>query len=234
MQAVHYRFKTIYIPAHALEFVTDPSFFDMRANLTGEYKAAFLELGQGSLLQQCWKAFEMCPRGDQELNEKLHEEFATFTATLHVPASFFIMTRKLNPALSWAQVDSREYQNLAPTLVQIHGNPSGAVGAERNHKTGKRVLLKLRVRRKRSSVERQVAILFNSSQLERKFSKKRSDKFVDYLATIASSGTDRQETETDSEDEVLEEVFRGDDDASGAFLLEPYFEEDVTEVSVVS
>jgi hypothetical protein len=141
------------------------------------------------------------------------------------------LTRKLNPALSSAQVDSQEYQNLAPTLVQIHGSPAGAVGGERNHKTGKRVLSKQRVRLKRNDVERQVAISFNSSQLERKFSKKRSKTIVDYLATIASSSSDSHELESDSEDEVFEDIFRGDDDASGAFLLEPYVEEDVTEVS---
>jgi hypothetical protein len=80
IQAVYYIFKTIYTPAHALAFVTDPLFFDMPANLTCEYQAAFLGLGQGSLLQQCRKALQMRARGDQELNEKL-QEFATFMAT---------------------------------------------------------------------------------------------------------------------------------------------------------
>ena len=48
---VHHRVGTIYTPAHALAFVSDPFYYSMRMNLTGLHKPSFLELGQGPLFQ---------------------------------------------------------------------------------------------------------------------------------------------------------------------------------------
>ena len=60
-----------------------------------------------------------------------------------------------------------EYPDLAAALIRIHSLPSGATGGERNHKSGKRVHCKSRVRMSQQKVEAQTAICFNGAQLER-------------------------------------------------------------------
>uniref|UniRef100_M4BB96 Uncharacterized protein n=1 Tax=Hyaloperonospora arabidopsidis (strain Emoy2) TaxID=559515 RepID=M4BB96_HYAAE len=57
-----------------------------------------------------------------------------------------LASRKLKPALVWAQVDDHDMRNLANVFVQVYSNRAGAVGGERNHKTNNRVRTKQRVR----------------------------------------------------------------------------------------
>jgi hypothetical protein len=55
-------------------------------------------------------------------------------------------------------MDDPEMSTLEPYIVQVHDNPTGAVGGERNHKTNNRVRTKQRVRLGKSNCQQQVAI----------------------------------------------------------------------------
>uniref|UniRef100_M4BB97 Uncharacterized protein n=1 Tax=Hyaloperonospora arabidopsidis (strain Emoy2) TaxID=559515 RepID=M4BB97_HYAAE len=61
---VHHRIGTIYTPAHALAFVSDPFYYSMRMNMAGLHRPSFLELGQGPMFQQCRTALAQIATGD--------------------------------------------------------------------------------------------------------------------------------------------------------------------------
>jgi hypothetical protein len=73
------RLRTIYSPAHALSFHTDPLFNQMRTNLTALYGEDFLKLGGASILQQCKKALKrLVGESGIKLNRKLQAEFGHY------------------------------------------------------------------------------------------------------------------------------------------------------------
>jgi len=141
----------------------------------------------------------------------LNEQFAYFLS-LKLDGTFFYEARKLKPALIWSQVDDPDLADLAKVLVQVHSNPSGAVGGERNHKTNNRVRNKQRVRLGEENCQRQVAIAYNSAQLERTLGKRGSDPFVSHLANLGLlPPTDNEDSaQQESEYDVLieEDEFR--------------------------
>ncbi|KAJ1330751.1 hypothetical protein BSLG_009203 [Batrachochytrium salamandrivorans] len=122
--------------------------------------------------------------------------------------SYFHVMRFMKPGLIWAQMDEQQYQHLAPVLVKLHGNPAGAVGGERNHKTTKRV---------------------QSQQLENK----RSGSFITKLAALGSEQAALFDDE--SEDENFDDDFRDANIGLGAdhVLDEFLYEEVLEEESVV-
>eukprot|EP00474_Spongospora_subterranea_P011401 CRZ11859.1 hypothetical protein [Spongospora subterranea] len=186
LRYVHSRLKSIYTTAHALSFVTDPFFYDMRVNLFNLHGQAILDLGCGPLFGQCRSALAEASKTEGTPSESvLNEQFAHFLS-LRLDGTFLYDARKLKPALIWSQVDDRDMIDLAKILVRIHSNPSGAVGGERNHKTNNRVRSKQRIWLGTESCQRQVAVAFNSLQLERVVGKRRVDPFVTYLANIGS------------------------------------------------
>ena len=106
--------------------------------------------------------------------------------SMRMDGSYLYHARRMKPALLWAQVDDVELCKLAAVLVRVDGNPAGAVGGERNHKTSNRVRSKLRVRLGQGTCEKQVAVAYNSSQLKRVLTKKRTDS---YTAVLAGTGS---------------------------------------------
>jgi hypothetical protein len=218
MRFVCSRLKTIYTSAHALAFYTDPFFYNMRRNLASIHGPAFLNLECGPLIGQCRKALERIAIGDNSKRGMLLEQFAYFCA-LRMDGSYMMVSRKLKPHLIWGQVDDPDMFDLAKVLVQVHCNPTGAVGGERNHKTNNRVRTKQRVRLGRGKCEKQVAIAYNSAQLERVMGKKRQDPFLTHLAALGSPAPDRNRY--------------GDDDENGEHEEEEDFEDDEDEFRIV-
>ena len=204
LQHISTRFKTISSPAHALAFVTDPLFYDMRKKLAELHGNQFLTLDCGSLIQQCYAALERIARENAKLKTELQEQFSTFLYMRMVGTHMYI-SRDFKPAHVWASVDDPEFSTLAPWLVKVHSNPAGAVGGERNHKTNNKVHNKQRVRLGHGTCQKQVAIMYNSAQLERVLRKKRTDIFVQQVATTGSNseqeGSDQEPGEEAMEDE---------------------------------
>ncbi|CEO96879.1 HAT C-terminal dimerization domain-containing protein [Plasmodiophora brassicae] len=183
---VHVRLKTIVSSVHVLAFVTDPLFYDMRLNLARRYGQEFLNLGsEVGLFTQCRDALERIAGNDDELRAILAEQFAYFLA-MRMEQTLFANVKHFKPWLIWAQVDDANLCHLARVLVQVHSNPSSAVGGERNHKTNSRVHSKQRIRLGEERCQRQVAIAFNAGQLERVLQKRREEPFLIHIANIGS------------------------------------------------
>jgi hypothetical protein len=230
LEFVHNRVATIYTPAHAIAFVTDPFYYSMRTKLVGLHGAAFLELGQGPLNQQCRIALIRIAGDNEDLKEKLLDQFAYFLS-LRMEGTNILASRKLKPFYIWAQVDDRDMVDLARVLVRVHSNPAGAVGGERNHKTNNRVRTKQRVRLGTSKCEKQVAIAYNSSQLKRTLAKRRVDPYTAMLAETGSADQDVEvEPEQEEEDNIGQGEFRMDDEHNPGHILDRYLEDEFDEV----
>jgi hypothetical protein len=74
---VCHRLKTIFSPAHALAFHTDPLFDDLRDNLAKLHKDAFFNLGDLTILQQCKNAIKRMAAADILLNRTMHPSSAS-------------------------------------------------------------------------------------------------------------------------------------------------------------
>ena len=219
LECVHSRVGTIYSPAHALAFVTDPFYYFMRIRLTNLHGTSFFELGRGSLFAQCRTALIRIAGNNEELKEKLLEQFAYFLA-MRMEGSNILASRKLKPSLIWAQVDEHELSDLAHVLVQVHGNPAGAVGGERNHKTNNRVRSKQRVRLGVGKCEKQVGIAFNSLQLRRSLAKKRIDSYTALLSATGETEEQlRRRVDIQVDEEEEEEEQEEDDIGQGEFRV---------------
>lgn len=208
--------RSYYSTAHALAFVTDPFFYDMRQRLARIHGPAFVNLGFCSLTEQCLAALERIAlvlegdQGERSLYDRLSEQFMYFLS-LNLHGTLLYKQRTYKPALIWATMaDDVNLDSLAPFLVKVHTNPTGAVGGERNHKTNNRVRSKQRVRLSGSSCEKQVSVTYNSAQLKRVLAKKRDCAFVKTLAAIASG--DVPEVEEEEEEEEVEEDFEDEED----------------------
>ena len=122
--------------------------------------------------------------GDQERCNLLLDQFAYFLA-MRMEGTNILASRKLKPALVWAQFNDHDMRYLANVLFQVHSNPAGAVGGARNHKTNNRVRTKQRVRLGLDKCEKKVAIAYNSVQLKRSSSKRRSDLYAVMLSATS-------------------------------------------------
>jgi len=211
MQAVHARFNSIYSASFALAFVTDPLFLDMRQRLTAVYGTSFVELGQGSLSEQCYSALDQI---DSSPDAAIKTEFVKWMSKLYAANSLYMASRRLKPAYIWASMDDSALANLAPVLVQLHSNPTGAAGGERNHKTTKRVASAVRCRVGDCNIERQVAVAFNTRQLERGLATEREGKFIDRVVGLAATSTTQDDAQDDAHDDAQDDVHNGD--ANGA------------------
>ena len=85
-------------------------------NMTGLYGPSFFELGQGPLFQQCRMALVWITAGNQERCDLPLNQFAYFLA-MCMESTNILASRKLEPALVWAQVDDRDMRYLANVLV---------------------------------------------------------------------------------------------------------------------
>ena len=79
--------------------------------------------------------------------------------------------------LVWGQMKGI-YPNLSEVLVKVYRAPSSTSGVERNHKVGNRVLTQTRTRLTFLSVQKQLAIQHNNTQVKRKYSKSRINSFL--------------------------------------------------------
>jgi hypothetical protein len=197
--------RTIYSPAHALSFRTDPLFNQMRTNLTALYGEDFLKLGGASILQQCKKALKrLAGEGDIELNRKLQAEFGHYIVrVIQDDDDFADVLAK--PEDLWALADDSTYPNMKNLLLAMHKNPTGTSAGERNHKSAKRVHSRNRARMGASKVEIGTTIVFNAKQLQRRQSVMRNGRFLRWLSKIGTTENDLQafdkEDEEDEEDE---------------------------------
>jgi hypothetical protein len=184
------RLRTIYSPAHALSFRTDPLFNQMRTNLTALYSEDFLKLGGASILQQCKKALKrLAGEGDIELNRKLQAEFGHYIIrVIQYDDNFANVLAK--PQDLWALADDSTYPNMKNLLSAMHKNPTGASAGERNHKSAKRVHSRNRARLGASKVEIGTAIVFNAKQLQRRQSVMRTGRFLRWLNKIGTTEND--------------------------------------------
>ncbi|KAH9101481.1 hypothetical protein AeMF1_021804 [Aphanomyces euteiches] len=108
--------------------------------------------------------------------EVLSSQLSSFFIAKRAPDHIFNEMPATKPDLLWSEVDG--YDTLSDVLIRLHRNPTGAAGGERNHKTGKLVHSKSRVKLSSSNIEMQVAVAFNSSQLVREIPFKRTEAFV--------------------------------------------------------
>ncbi|OQR81101.1 hypothetical protein ACHHYP_16759 [Achlya hypogyna] len=209
------RFGSIYCPTHALAFITDPLFFDMRQRLVHRFGAAFVQLGQGSVRDQCLAALDLLGRDDQA-RATLRGEFTEWMASDGGTMPSLTDCKQLKPGVIWSMVDDSSFSSLAPLLVQLYSTPAGAVAGERSHKTTKQVFAATRTRMIEDNLEHQVAVTFNGHELDRKLSVKREDKYTKLLAGLGSGDPNvalAQSEVSVSADEPL------DDPAAGEFTL---------------
>jgi hypothetical protein len=205
------RFATIYSPAHALAFATDPFFDEMRANMARKFGDDFLTLERGSLNQQCKIALSHIAGDDLDLRRRLISQLALYTMrNRDDDMDFSDLAQK--PHILWGLADETIYSELKGPLMAIHQNPTGASGGERNHKAGKRVHSRKRSRMRSHVVESGTAILFNGRQIDRRLNLMRDNSVP---AWIAGLGRQVQTTDapTDPPVEDLdadEEAFAGD------------------------
>ena len=157
--------------------------------LSAIHGSSFLELGQGSLFEQCRTALKMIAGDDEDRRLILLDQFAYFLAS-RMEESDLLALSKLKPALIWAQVDDNDMCDLAAVLVQVYNNPAGAVGGDRNHKTKNRVHSKQRVRLGAGKCEKQVAIAFTSAQLKWSLAKRR---VTPYTMELVNTGREEEE-----------------------------------------
>jgi hypothetical protein len=199
------RLRTIYSPAHALSFRTDPLFNQMCTNLTVLYGEDFLKLGGASILQQCEKALKrLAGEGGIQLNSKLQAEFGHYIVrVIENDDDFADVLAK--PQDLWALADDSTYPNMKNLLLAMHKNPTSASVGKRNHKSAKRIHSCNRVRLGASKVEIGTTIVFNAKQLQGRQSVMRNGRFLRWLSKIGTTENDLQafdeEDEEDEEDE---------------------------------
>ncbi len=117
---VVYRLRTIYSPAHALSFRTNPLFNQMRTNLTVLYGEDFLKLDGTSILQQCKKALKhLADEGGIKLKKKLQAEFGHYIVRVIQDDDDFanVLAKPQDP---WALADDSTYPNMKNLLSAMH------------------------------------------------------------------------------------------------------------------
>ncbi|KAG9398622.1 hypothetical protein AC1031_014403 [Aphanomyces cochlioides] len=210
--ALHKRFDSIYSPCHSLLFVTDPLFFHYRQTLKSKHGVELVGFKKGSLQSQCTQALLQCAHGNDDKHGNLVADLARFLASNTASSHTFHAAPTLLPHLHWSLLQS-EYVYLAPLLTQLHSNPCGAVGGERNHKVGKHVHSTARSSLRASSVQMQVAVMFNQSQLSRELVHSRRDKILYEMLSFVSSSDpallalktcNEQTSETQNNDDAID------------------------------
>ncbi|CAM6018776.1 unnamed protein product [Sphagnum balticum] len=197
--------RTIYSPAHAFFFRTNPLFNQMRTNLTALYGEDFLKLGGALILQQCKKALKrLADEGGIELNRKLQGEFGHYIVrVIQDDDDFADVLAK--PQDLWALADDLTYLNMKNLLSTMHKNPTGASAGERNHKSAKRVHSHNWARLGANKVEIGIIIVFNAKQLQQRQSIMCNGRFLRWLSKIGTTENDLQafneEDKEDDEDE---------------------------------
>jgi hypothetical protein len=186
---VCHRLKTIFSPAHALPFRTDPLFDDLRDNLAKLHRDAFLNLGDLTILQQCKNAIKRMAATDVLLNRIMQSEFGLYTIRVEDDDNNFADVFSMSQHM-WALADDSVYSHLKKPLLAIHKMPTGASAGERNHKSANRVHSRNRCRLAVGKVEAGTAIVFNAQQLTRRASVGRNGPFVRWLRKLGADAAD--------------------------------------------
>jgi hypothetical protein len=230
-ECIGHRLRTIYSPAHALTFRTDPLFYGMCKSLTDIYGEGFVQLGQSkTILQQCKVAIKRLAGIHTASNVSLQAEFASFVVRVNghdEDDDFADMPAR--PHQIWALADDSLYGIIKNPLVGLHKNPTGTASGERNHKVAKRVHNRSRSRLQPRKVEAGTAIIFNSKQLERREPLTRNSKLTRWLSQIGSVHEDVEEDEEDEEEEEEDdslEDFNNVPDAFAEFADDRLFSEE--------
>ena len=117
----------------------------------------------------------------------------------------------------------------------MHSNPAGGVGGEQNHETNNPVRTSQRVRLGLGKCEKQVSIAYNSAQLKRSLTRRRSDLYTMVLVATVKVEEERRlqqlaekEQEMEEDEDILQHEFRMADDAGA--ILDPYLGDDFVEI----
>jgi hypothetical protein len=205
LEAVLKRFATIYSPAYALAFLTDPLFVGMRKAVAIKMGEAFTYLGQASIVDQARAALARIARGDHTLRRAMAAELSTFVNRESSADDVFEDVYSL-PQDMWGLSDERQYGHLRLPLMRLHASPVGATSCERNHKTANRVHSSTRNRLAAPQVEMGTAIAFNARQLENKKSTTWDCKFLKWLSQVGiASGQPTVDELTVEEEQTSEQ-----------------------------
>ncbi len=186
---VCHRLKTIFSPAHALAFRTNPLFDDLCDNLAKLHRDDFLNLGDLTILQQCKNAIKRMAAAVVLLNRTMQSKFGIYTIRVEDDDDDFADVFSM-PQHMWALADDSVYSHLKKPLLAIHKMPTGASAGERNHKSANRVYSCNRSRLATGKVEAGTAIVFNAQQLTRRASVGRNGPFVRWLRKLGVDAAD--------------------------------------------
>ena len=106
--------------------------------------------------------------------------------------------------------DDSCYGAIKDVLSEVHRNPAGASGGERNHKSAKHVHSRLRSRLGQAKVETGTAILFNAKQLHRQMAVTRDNRFCKWLKDLGMPGNQGINAANQ-----LEELLEGNEGVNG-------------------
>ena len=126
---------------------------EMRTSLEKNMGLDFIGIGKGDLNMRCQDAIDIVSTGEENKTH-LMNEFMEFVITTEC---------SLDGQMKGI------YPNLSEVLVKFYRAPSSTSGVERNHKVGNRVLTQTRTRLTVLSVQKQVAIQHNNTQVKRKY-----------------------------------------------------------------
>ena len=124
----------------------------------------FIGIGKGDLNMQCQDAIDIVSTAEDN-KTNLMNEFMEFVITTECSLDAM---KNFPCNLVWGQMKGI-CPNLSEVLVKVYRAPSSTNGVERNHKAGNRVLTNTRTRLASLSVQKQVAIHQNSTQVKRKY-----------------------------------------------------------------
>jgi hypothetical protein len=99
--------------------------------------------------------------GNKDLQRSYFSEFATFIMRLR-NNDYDFNNIKFKPSKLWTLCDNTCYDSIKDPLLALHKNSVGASGGEHNHKAGKRIHNRSRVRFGQAKIKTWIAILFNA------------------------------------------------------------------------
>jgi hypothetical protein len=133
-------------------------------------------------LQQCKTAIFRIAGTDIDLRRRILHQFSHYVQRDEDDDDDFSDIQQ-KPHILWSLAEDDLYSDLKRPLVAIHQNPAGASG-ERNHKVGKRVHCRTRIRLGQQKIEAGTAIAFNGKQLDRRIGITRDEPFTNWLSGL--------------------------------------------------
>ena len=120
---------------------------------------------------------------DEDPSGKAFSELITYMSSYVNSAGnheTMVMMKDCLPYQCWSMIT--DFPALAPIMTQLFKSPASSSGIERQHKVGKHVHSSKRYRLGIDKIEKQVAVTYNTSSMNRVMHNKRH-KFEHHLAT---------------------------------------------------